>query len=179
MNRQDKDIAAPRRDADMADYSDPMADDFVALARDRVPVRSMVENDLAAIQRIDRHHTGIDRRAYYERKLSEVMSESGIRVSLVAEVDGEPAGFVMARVDFGEFGKAEPMAVVDTLGVDPAYVHRGVGHALLSQLFANLATLHVETVRTNVSWDDVALLSFFKASGFAPSQRIILNKEID
>ena len=33
--------------------------------------------------------TGRDRTAYYRRKLAEVLTESGIRVSLVAELDGQ------------------------------------------------------------------------------------------
>ena len=61
-----------------------------------------------------------------------------VRLSLVARVDGIAAGFVTARADFGDYGRVEPVAVLDTIGVDPDYAHRGVGHALLSQLFANL-----------------------------------------
>ena len=102
--RDDPERAAPKLDAGMPDYSDPSGDDFAALSRDRVPVRSMLEEDLPAIVGIDRKLTGRDRTAYYEHKLVEVMRESGVRVSLIAEVDGRPAGFVMARVDFGEFG---------------------------------------------------------------------------
>ncbi len=47
------------------------------------------------------------------------------RPTLAPEVDGAPAGFVMARVDFGEFGRPEPAAVIDTIGVDPG--HGGLG----------------------------------------------------
>ena len=101
------------------DYSDERSDDFEALARDSIPVRSMTAGDLKALISIDRRITGHDRTGYYERKLAESMDESAVRVSLVAELDGRPAGFIMARVDFGEFGRAEPEAVIDTIGVDP------------------------------------------------------------
>ena len=107
--------------------------DYETLSRDRVPVRSMMEDDLAAVVRIDRV-TGWDRSAYYAAKLREMLKESGIRVSLVAEEDGFVVGFVMARVDFGVFGKVDKAAILDTIGVHPGFAGSGIGHALLSQL---------------------------------------------
>lgn len=178
MTRSDPDIARPRRDSDMMDYGTTGGDDFVILSRDRVPVRSMAEGDLAAIVRIDRRHTGRDRTNYYRRKLAEAMSETGIRVSLVAEIEGQLAGFVMARVDFGDFGLTDPVAVIDTFGVDPGYGRRSVGRALFSQLFANLSTLQIEGVRTMTRWNAFDTLAFMEACGFAPAQRVLLAKRL-
>ncbi|MCB2099740.1 MAG: GNAT family N-acetyltransferase [Rhodobacterales bacterium] len=178
MPDPDIDIAPRRFDADIPDYSDPSGDDFVALARDKVTVRSMQQADLAAMVRIDRKHTGQDRHAYYQRKLAEVMNETGIRVSLVAETDGLPVGFIMARVDFGEFGRAESAAVIDTIGVDPGFSHAGVAAALMSQLMGNLSILRVDTVRTTVSWNDFPLLRFMDHNGFRPAHRLLLKKAI-
>ena len=153
-------------------------DDFEALSRDRVPVRSLMEGDLAAVVRIDRKLTGRDRSAYYAAKLREMLTESGIRVSLVAEEDGFVVGFVMARVDFGEFGKVDKAAILDTIGVHPGFAGAGFGHALLSQLFLNLATLQVETVLTQVSPENVGLQRFLYSRGFHPSQRLVLSKTV-
>lgn len=154
------------------DYSDPSGDDFDALSRDRVPIRSMRAEDLPAIVAVDRRITGGDRDAYYRRKMAEALDESGIRISLVAERGGAMLGFVMARVDYGEFGETAAEAVIDTIGVDPAYGHHQVGSALLSQLLANLATLHVERVRTEVEWDSFGLIAFLARRGFTPSPRL-------
>ena len=74
----------------------------------------------------------------------------------------------------GEFGRVEPTAVLDTLGVDPDYRNQGVGRALLSQLFMNLTTLRVEGVRTEISWADQNLVPFLERCGFRPSQRLCL-----
>ena len=153
-------------------------DDYATLSRDRVPVRSMKEDDLAAAVRIDRKLTGRDRSAYYAAKLREMLTESGIRVSLVAEEDGFVVGFVMARVDFGEFGKVDKAAILDTIGVHPGFAGSGIGHALLSQLFLNLATLQVETVLTQVSPENIGLHRFLYSCGFHPSQRLMLSKTI-
>lgn len=154
-------------------YSDPSRDDYTALSRDRVPCRSLQRNDLAALVRIDRKLLGRDRGSYYERKIAEVLDESGIRVSMVAEVDGMVAGFIMARVDFGEFGRAEPYAVLDTLSVDPDRQHLHVATALLSQLLANLTTLRVEHVRTEAAFDQHGLFAFLWHCGFRPSQQLV------
>jgi ribosomal protein S18 acetylase RimI-like enzyme len=102
-----------------------------------------------------------------------------VRVSLVAERDGRPVGFIMARVDFGEFGRMEPTAVMDTIGVDPDYRQQGIGRALLSQLLVNLMTLRIERIRTELDWRDRDLLAFLDRCGFWPSQQLCLVHTID
>lgn len=169
--------AAGRPEND-TDYSGPGGDDFQSLARDRLPVRSMTRDDLAAIVEIDRRVTGRARPAYLARKLDEAFTESAVQMSLVAEIDRHPAGFIMARVDVGEFGHAEPEAVMDTIGVDPRHGHHGVATALMSQLMANLAALRTETVRTEVSWNHFGLLSFLDRMGFGPHRRLALRRPI-
>lgn len=162
-------------DAGVPDYSAP-ADNYTASSRDEVIVRSLAADDLDAIARIDRKLTGRDRGIFLAAKLREVVAETGIRISQVAECDGIPIGFVMARVDYGEYGRAEPAAVLDVIGVDPGFADQGVGRALLSQLVLNLSTLRVETLRTTVSWNNISLLGFLDAAGFAPSQQLLLSR---
>lgn len=161
-----------------ADYSRPAGNDFDTLARDRIPIRSMTADDLSAIVRIDRHITGRDRKAYYARKLDEALAESAVRVSLVAELDDRVVGFIMARVDFGEFGSAEPLAVMDTIGVDPGYRNKGVAAGLFSQLVTNLAGLRVERVRTEAGWNDFGLLTFLDRMGFRPHRTLALRRPL-
>ncbi|HXX09813.1 MAG TPA: GNAT family N-acetyltransferase [Pseudolabrys sp.] len=167
-------ITVPQHVGEAAEvnYSGQPAADFGPLARDKIPVRSMKESDLRALVAIDRRVTGRDRTDYFGRKLAEALRESDVRVSLVAELDGVPVGFIMARVDLGDFGRVEITAVIDTIGVDPDYQNRGVGRALISQLLANLGTLRVENVRTEVDWQDHDLLAYLERGGFLPSQRL-------
>jgi ribosomal protein S18 acetylase RimI-like enzyme len=166
-------------DAGEVDYGKPAAPDYGPLARDRLPIRTVAADDLRALIAIDRRITGRDRSAYFERKLAEALHESDIRVSLVAEQDGRPVGFIMARVDFGEFGRVEPTAVMDTIGVDPDYRHQRIGRALLSQLLVNLGTLRVERIRTEIDWRDRDLLAFLGHCGFGPAQRLCLDHAVD
>jgi len=134
-------------------YDGGSGNDFERLARDEADVRAMRPGDLPDIVRIDRGITGRDREEYVKHKLNETMVDSAIRVSLTARVDGIVAGYLMARVDLGDFGRTEPTAIIDTIGVDPDYAHRGVGHALLSQLFVNLGALRVAQLGADVLLD--------------------------
>ncbi|MBE7521233.1 MAG: GNAT family N-acetyltransferase [Burkholderiales bacterium] len=154
------------------DYGAPGGNDYERLARDTCEVSAMQPTDLAEIVRIDRGLTGRDRAGYIGRKLAEAMDESGVRVSLAARLDGAIVGFAMARADLGDFGRTDPTAVLDTIGVDREYEHRGVGHALMSQLCLNLAALRIERIETVVAPRDLGLLGFLYDVGFAPSQRI-------
>lgn len=174
----DMPVEPPSHGAEV-NLSSPSSDDYAALSRDVVPVRSMTEADLAAIVELDRKITGRDRSAYYQRKVTEVLQESGVRVSLVAEIDGQFAGFVMARVGYGEFGRAEPVAVLDTIGVKPAFAKQAVGRALMSQLFANLGSLRVEKVQTEVAWNAFGLARFLEHCGFTPAQRLAFRRRLD
>jgi GNAT superfamily N-acetyltransferase len=160
------------------DFGAPAGNDYERLARDTADVRSMTAADLAEIVRIDRGITGRDRRDYIGHKLAEAMDDSSIRVSLTARMDGAIVGYLMARADLGDFGRIEPVAIVDTIGVDPEYAHRGVAHALMSQLFANLGALRIERVETVVAPRDLALTGFLYDVGFAPAQRLAFVRRI-
>jgi ribosomal protein S18 acetylase RimI-like enzyme len=173
-------VTIPARVGDAAEinYGSPPAADFGPLARDRVPVRAMAEGDLHALIAIDRKITGRDRRRYFEQKFAEAVRDTDVRVSLVAERDGVPVGFIMGRVDLGEFGRIEPTAVMDTIGVDPDYQDQGIGRALLSQLLVNLATLRIECIRTEIDWHDRTMTAFLDRCGFAPSQQLCFERPL-
>jgi len=137
-------------------------------------IRSLAASDVQDIRRIDRHITGRDRGDYLQQKIAEALSDSGIRISLVAEVDQMVAGFMMARLDYGEFGRIDSTAVIDTLGVGPEYKGAGIGTDLLAQLLRNLNILHVEEIRTEIDWDNHDLNRFLAHCGFSPTQRLSL-----
>jgi len=160
-------------DSGEVDFGRQAANDFERLARDTADVRAMTADDLRDIVRIDRAITGRNREAYMTHKFNETTTDSAIRVSLSARLeDGLVIGFVMARVDLGDYGRTQPVAVIDTIGVDPGWSGRGVGRALLSQLFINLGALRVEQVETIAAPENLGLLGFLYDTGFVPSQRI-------
>ena len=177
---RDQSVGAPEGQgpAHEINYGAPGGNDFEKLARDSADVRSMTPQDLQQIVRIDRTITGRDRSDYMQGQLVEAMNDSAIRVSLCARLDDTIVGYLMARADLGDFGRTESAAVIDTIGVDPEYAHRGVGRALLSQLFANLGALRVERVETLTAPRDQALLGFLFDTGFQPSQRLAFTRAI-
>ncbi len=160
------------------DFGAQGGNDFEALARDRGEVRALAVGDLAGIAAIDREITGRNRDRYLSRLADEAMSDSAIRVSLVAVRQGVTVGFVMAKTDFGDFGRTEPTAVIDTIGVHPQFAGTGIGAALLSQLFVNLHALRVQRVETVIAQGNLNLLGFFYKAGFAPSGRLAFVKQL-
>ena len=141
-------------------------------------VRNLRPSDLEAVIALDAKNTGRRREDYFRVKLQQNLQETGIKVSLAGEVDGAFAGFLLARVYYGEFGQTEPVAVLDTIDVHPAFRGRGLGSALLEQLRVNLAGLGVASLRTEVGWDDLTLIGFFQHEGFRPAARLCLDLDL-
>ncbi len=154
------------------DFGSPEGNDFERRGRGGAEVGTMTAADLREIVRIDRSIVGRDRSRYIEGRLKEALDDSAIRVSLAARLEGAVVGYLMARSDLGDFGRTAPVAVIDTLGVDAGYMRRGVGRALLAQLFAHLGALQVERVETVLPVADLTMLAFFANAGFRPAQRL-------
>lgn len=143
-----------------------------------VVVRNLRPTDLEAVIALDAKNVGRRREDYFRVKLQQNLVETGIKVSLAGEVDGAFAGFLLARVYYGEFGQSEPVAVLDTIDVHPAFHGRGVGRGLLEQLRTNLFGLGVACLRTEVGWDELPLIGFFQHEGFRPAPRLCLDLDV-
>jgi GNAT superfamily N-acetyltransferase len=123
--------------------------------------------------------TGRRRERYFDTKLKMALADTGIEVSLAAEIDGMFVGFLLARVYYGEFGEMEKTAVLDTLDVDPDFRGRGVGTALMEQLQLNLRALQIDRINSQVRWGDRELMDFFQRRGFQPSPHISIELPLD
>jgi ribosomal protein S18 acetylase RimI-like enzyme len=146
--------------------------------RGAVVVRRLQAEDLEAVINLDAKNAGRRRGEYFRLKLKQSLEETGIALSLAAELDGVFAGFLLARVYYGEFGLIEPAAVLDTIGVHPDFQGHGLGAALLDQLRTDLAALGVPSLQTEVSWDDPHLITFFQHQGFRPAERFCLDLDL-
>jgi len=142
--------------------------------RNGVTVRLLTLADAPRLVRMDQAITGRNRTAWYEGKLKRALKESDLQVSLGAVVDGFLVGAVLGSLHYGEFGQPEPIAVLDTILVDPGFARRGVGSALLENLTRNLRALGIERLRTEVAWDEHDLGRFLGLQGFAPAPRLVL-----
>lgn len=147
--------------------------------RDAPVVRNLRPRDLEAVIALDGKITGRRREEYFRIKLEQALKETGVQVSLAAEAGGAFAGFLLCRVYYGEFGEPEAAAVLDTLGVHPAFRGKGIGRALLAQLRTNLLGLGIRTLHTEVSWDGQELMAFFHREGFRPAPRYCLDLDLE
>ena len=137
-------------------------------------VRTLTANDHARLALIDQRLTGRSRGEWYRQRLRRALAESDVNVSLGAEVDGALVGAVLASIQFGEYGRPERLAVIDTILVHSAFQRQGVAAALLEQLIKNLRALGVDRVRTEVAWTESSLLGFLAGAGFIPVPRLVL-----
>ena len=142
-------------------------------------VRQLRPQDLEAVIALDAKAVGRRREEYFKLKLKQALSDTGIQMSLGAELDGIFAGFLLARVYYGEFGAPEPVAVLDTMGVHPDFRGRGVASDLIDQLRTNLLGLGIRTLQTEVSWQNPGLLAFFQHEGFQPAPRFCLDLDLE
>ena len=148
------------------------------LEEDGLIIRALRRSDVPRLTRIDQVLTGRNRAAWYEGKLKRALEDSDLNVSLGAERDGYLVGALLGSLHYGEFGQPEPIAILDTILVDPEHARRGVGSALLEQLLRNLSALGIERLRTEVAWDDHDLGRFLGREGFAPAPRLVLEKRL-
>jgi ribosomal protein S18 acetylase RimI-like enzyme len=148
-------------------------------ATDAVMVRALRPQDLEDVIALDARAAGRRREEYFKLKLKQALSDTGIQISLAAELDGAFAGVLLARVYYGEFGMTEATAVLDTIGVRPELRGRHVGGALLAQLRTNLLGLGIKRLQTEVSWDSLELIAFFHHQGFLPAPRLCLDLDLE
>ena len=149
------------------------------VARVEAVIRNLQPDDLQAMVAIDTALTGRRRAEFLQHKLDQAFADSGIAVSLAAELDGHVVGYVLARVWFGEFGVTERVAAMDVLGVHPDLHGRGIGPALIDQLRTNLLALGIRRLQTEVGWENLVLISFFQREGFTLAPRLCLDLDLE
>ena len=152
---------------------------MTTLETQKIVVRGLRPEDFDAVVRLDAKNSGRRREEFFKVKLQQNLQETGVKVSLAAELDGAFVGFLLARVYYGEFGTAEPVALLDTIDVHPDFAGVGIGRALNDQLVVNLQGLGVNTLRTEVGWDQPELIAFFNHTGFEPAPRLCLDLDLD
>lgn len=146
-------------------------------------IRKLRRADLADVVRIDAHHTGQRKLAYWKRVFEQFLAarHGRSRVGLAAvgqsRVEAHILGYLLGEVRAFEFG-SEPCGWVFAVGVDPRGLRAGVGSALLQAATDAFRTKNVVRVRTMVRRSDVPVLSFFRASGFEGGAYVQLEKDL-
>ncbi len=156
-----------------------MTDTMTDSLAETTTIRLMNEKDIDAVVRIDAAATGRARPRYFELMLQRALKFAGLQISLVAEVDGHVAGFLIGSLYYGEYGMTEPTATIDAIGVDPKLRRHRIAHELFAQLRRNVGAIGATAIRTEVAWNDFDLLGFLHGEGFAPAPRLCLERKID
>lgn len=144
-----------------------------------ITIRLMTENDLEAILKIDQKILNTSRLEYYQLRFERLFaSKDYMPTSFVAEDNGVVVGFLMGELYMGQFGILQEVASMDTIGVDPAYQHRGIGKKLMDEFIDHLRQIGVNKINTLVDWNDARLIHFFSANQFIPSRTINLERNI-
>ena len=128
-------------------------------------IRPLTMGDLDGIVEIDRKILGKARRDYWKKKI-EIPDVRYPLSCLAAEYEGKVIGFIVGEVSGWEFGVPDTIGWISTIGIDPAYQHRGIARKLGQEFIKNLKAIGVSVVYTLVNWNDWDLLKFFRAMGF-------------
>lgn len=137
-------------------------------------VRRMTVQDAPAVLRINEKITGKPFEAQWESRIVNSVSSNPLGC-LVAEKDGEVAGFIFGDIRGWEFAIPKT-GWIEIVGVDPAMQGKGVARALIEKLHLYFRNHNVERVMTMVNWNDGGLVGFFRSFGFERSDFIVLEK---
>lgn len=141
-------------------------------------VSPLERQDLDAVVAVDRKLTGASRRGYFERRLASAIRRPERHLQLAARGEEGLAGFVLARIAEGEYGRAAPVVFLESVGVDPARQHAGIGHELMRSLERSAKKRHIDTVVTQADWRDHAMLRFLAREGFRLAPRLLLDRKV-
>lgn len=142
-----------------------------------VQVRPLTELDLDAVVRIDEAIGGAYRPEVWDRRVSYYLRRDP-DASVVAEVDGEVAGFMLGEVRSGEFGLEEPTGWIEVLGVDPAQRGKALGRHMAEAIFRHFRSRGATQVRTLVDTEMAEIERFFRAVGFVTAPIVPLVKAL-
>lgn len=137
--------------------------------------RPLEPEDLDAVVAIDREIVGRSRRGYFEKRLAAALRDPASHIQVAVADDDGLAGFVLARVLEGEYGRPKPAALLEAIGVSPARQHHGAGHMLMATLDEVMGEKGLGQLETQAAWNDHALLRFLDENGFALAPRQIVS----
>ena len=139
-------------------------------------IRPMEHEDIADILAIDRKITGMRRAVTYTDLITGDLGGL-LDLSVVAEVNGQVVGFILARHAVG----GEPVieaGLIQILGVDPDYWHMDIATKMIEFLLKRCREKGLKTVRTLINEKDSQLKGFFEHQGFRPGKLIDYSKPL-
>ena len=143
-----------------------------------IHIRNARKEDLRAIVEIEDRSTGVSRPEYWEKRLDMYEAVRPYWASVVAEVDNRVAGFLLGRTGELEFGLPEPVAWIETIGVDPAYRRQGIAAKLVEHFNLSADEHKIYMVFTLVGKNNKDMERFFSKVGFVQGEMVHFQKKI-
>ena len=136
-----------------------------------VRLRRLEPADLARVVELDARHRGTAVPDYWRRVRASylVRDRERLRLALGAEKDGDLVGFLFGEERAFEFG-SEPCGWIFAVAVDPDLQRGGIASVLVAEACRRFRKAGLTTVRTMIRRQDVPVLSFFRAHGFAAGE---------
>lgn len=141
-------------------------------------VRSLQAADLDAVVALDHRITGDSRRSYFERRLAAALKHPTRHLQLAVTTPAGLAGFVLARLAGGEYGRHEAALVLETLGVAPESQREGFGRRMMTTLEERGRTAGARDIVTHSDWHNHAMLRFLDGAGFSLAPRQVLERPV-
>ena len=142
----------------------------------RVRIRPMEHEDIDSVLAIDRKITGVRRAVTYTDLITGDLG-GVLALSLVAEVNGQVAGFILAqRAYVGE--PVTEVGLIQILGVDPDYQRQGIATKLVNALLDTCRSKKLSAVRILFNVRDSQLQGLFEHLGFRRGELIDYTKTL-
>jgi len=142
----------------------------------KIRIRPMEPEDIESFLAIDRKISGVRRAVTYTDLITGDLG-GVLDLSFVAEVDGQVAGFILARRAYvGE--PVTEVGLIQILGVDPDYWHQGIASKLVNELLDACQSKKLNAVRIMVNERDSQLQGLFAHMGFRRGQLIDYTKTL-
>ena len=142
----------------------------------KIRIRPMEPEDIDGVLAIDRKISGVRRAVTYTDLITGDLG-GVLDLSFITEVDGQIAGFILARRAYvGE--PVTEVGLIQILGVDPDYWHQGIATKLVNALLDACQAKKLNAVRIMITERDSQLQPFFAHMGFKRGQLIDYTKTL-
>ncbi len=145
-----------------------------AIGRDSINIRRMTISDIDSMIAIINKVTNVKPHGVYQDLIAYDIG-GPLDLSLAAEVGGQLAGFVLARLEYIYVPLVE-VCLIHVIAVDPEYQRHHIGSALVSALSSHCRPKGVEKIRALVRQGDDELQNFIEHQGFHPSSMVNWDK---
>src|SRR5659263_474218 len=140
-------------------------------------LRSLHRDDIDRVSGIESRITGHSRKGFLEKRFAAAVESPDGFIACAAVRDGKLAGYASSRIQEGEFGAPDAVAVLDVIGIDPDAQGKGIGKALLAEMERRMKTRGIGTLRTQADWGIPAMIRFFSSTAFLLAPVQILERD--